>query len=279
MPSRRIVTTLAAITIMIVLSVLAVISLGEGIKVFGVSRDGVKLRKRDTITFNMPWNPSLANPKPEIKAISPASGSILDAVEKVAAALLGGGTEIANFAQGAESSLASPILAGAPSQVPGTIQNVNSQVDQATGVVGGIVSAATSIVGSLMAGTGAAGSISAVGGDRNSSASGNSTAGITKSAPGLNASSSTSSLAFNITSAPVLKEVPSTSATTACASMPTYTACPAPSTETCTVTETWHSTHYESTATLFSFVAAFTYTCTETVRYVLLGGVYGLLTL
>lgn len=55
MPSRRIVTTLAAITIMIVLSVLAVISLGEGIKVFGVSRDGVKLRKRDTITFNMPW--------------------------------------------------------------------------------------------------------------------------------------------------------------------------------------------------------------------------------
>ncbi|KAH7327019.1 hypothetical protein BKA65DRAFT_509741 [Rhexocercosporidium sp. MPI-PUGE-AT-0058] len=264
--SRRIVRPFAAITILILLSVFTVILLGEGFKKFGVgTRDGVKFKRRDTITFSMPWNPPLANPKPEAKAISPASGSILDAVEKVAAALLGGGTDIANFAQGAENSLASTVLAGAPSQVPGKVQDVNSQVDQATGVVGGIVSAATSIVGSLMAGTGAAGSTSAVGERRNASAGGNSTAGITRSPSGLNSSSSTSSMAFNITSAPVLTDPPSTSGTTACASIPTCTACPAPSTETCTVTETWHSTHYESTATFFSFVAAFTYTCTETV--------------
>lgn len=31
------------------------------------------------------------------------------------------------------------------------------------------------------------------------------------------------------------------------------------------VTETWHSTHYESTATLYSFLNAITITCTETV--------------
>ncbi|PVH84054.1 hypothetical protein DL98DRAFT_652099 [Cadophora sp. DSE1049] len=263
--SRRFLTPLAAIAILILLSVAAVVSLGEGFKNFGTARDGVKFRRRDTITFSMPWNPPLADPKPAVKAISPAAGSILDAVGKVAAALLDGGSDIANLAQGAISSLSSTALAGAPSQVPSRIQDVNSQVDQATGVVGGIVSAATGIVGSLLAGTGASGITSTVAAERNASVGVNATAILSKTASGLNVSSSTSSMAFNITSAPSLKEPSSTSATTACASMPTCTSCPAPKTETCTVTETWHSTHYESTATLFSFVAAFTYTCTETV--------------
>lgn len=52
-----------------------------------------------------------------------------------------------------------------------------------------------------------------------------------------------------------------------CPPMTAFTsACPGPATVTCTVTETWHSTHYESTVTLFSFASIMTVTCTETVR-------------
>ena len=47
----------------------------------------------------------------------------------------------------------------------------------------------------------------------------------------------------------------------------TTPSCPAPIITTCTVTETWHSTHYAETATWYSFVANSTVTCTETVRY------------
>lgn len=57
----------------------------------------------------------------------------------------------------------------------------------------------------------------------------------------------------------------------ACPSLATTTitpCCPPARTVTCTVTETWHSTNYESTKTLFSFLSVFTVTCTETVRYV-----------
>ncbi|CZT05812.1 uncharacterized protein RCO7_03951 [Rhynchosporium graminicola] len=267
--SRRILTPLAAIAVLIFLSVLAVVSLGEGFKKFGNDKDGVNLKKRDTITFSMPWNPA---PNPA-KAISPASADILNAVAKVAAALLGGGSDIAVLAQSAVDGLSSTILLGGTAS---GIQNANSAVDQATGVVAGIVSAATGIVGSLIAGTGsgAANITSAVGGSITSSVGGHMTASARgnltsmasnmTSTRALNVSSSTSSMAMDITSAPVLNMTTSTSATI-CASSPTCTACPAAKTETCTVTETWHSTHYESTATLFSFIAAFTYTCTETI--------------
>jgi hypothetical protein len=46
-----------AIVILILLSVLAVVSLGEGLKLLVIHRDGVKLRKRDgsTITLDLPW--------------------------------------------------------------------------------------------------------------------------------------------------------------------------------------------------------------------------------
>ena len=220
------------------------------------------------------FSPPVPDSKQEVKAISPAAGAILDAVGKVAAALLDGGSDIANLAESAISDLSSTALAAASSLVPSRIQDANSQVDQATGVVGGIVSAATDIVGSLLAGTGVSGVTSMPGGERNTSTGMNVTAVLSRTASGLNRSS-TSSMPFNITSAPVLQQVPLTSTTTACASIPPCTACPAPKTETCTVTETWHSTHYESTATLFSFVAAFTYTCTETVRYVIFFTDYG----
>lgn len=55
--------------------------------------------------------------------------------------------------------------------------------------------------------------------------------------------------------------------TTSYSTLPSLTtSCPAPVTETCTMTETWHSTHYAETATLFSFMSIVTVTCTETVK-------------
>jgi hypothetical protein len=45
------------------------------------------------------------------------------------------------------------------------------------------------------------------------------------------------------------------------------TSCPGPVTKTCTVTETWHSTQYAGTATLFSFMSIVTVTYTEILRY------------
>lgn len=42
--------------------------------------------------------------------------------------------------------------------------------------------------------------------------------------------------------------------------------CPTSGAIICTVTETWHSTHYESTATMYSFMNTLTITYTETAR-------------
>ncbi|KAF4631817.1 hypothetical protein G7Y89_g6310 [Cudoniella acicularis] len=57
-----------------------------------------------------------------------------------------------------------------------------------------------------------------------------------------------------------------TSGTSSCPSMASLTtSCPAQVTETCTVTETWHSTHYTEAATLYSFMSIVTVTCTETI--------------
>jgi hypothetical protein len=49
---------ISAIIALIGLSILAVVSVGEGFKVFLARRDGLQLSKRDgasTITLNMPW--------------------------------------------------------------------------------------------------------------------------------------------------------------------------------------------------------------------------------
>ncbi|PBP16781.1 WSC domain-containing protein [Diplocarpon rosae] len=200
-------------------------------------------------------------PKPEVKAVDPTVGGILDAVSKVAAALLNDGSDVANLAQGLTSST-SPV-----SVVPVNIQSVNSGLNQATGIVGSIVSAATGIVGSLMSNTVNAGTTfsKTIGSGVFISGLGNSSqAGFTNASLPVNL---TSALPFNITSAPNLSGTALLTAapSATCPSVPSCSACPAPDTETCTVTETWHSTHYEETATFFSFVAASTVTCTETV--------------
>ncbi|PBP26762.1 WSC domain-containing protein [Diplocarpon rosae] len=209
-------------------------------------------------------------PKPEVKAVDPTVGGILDAVSKVAAALLNDGSDVANLAQGLTSST-SPV-----SVVSDSIQSVNSGLNQATGIVGSIVSAATGIVGSLMSNPVNVGATfsKTIGTGVFISGSGNSTqAGVTNASLPVNL---TSALPLNITSAPNLS---GTSLLTAapsatCPSVPRCTACPAPRTETCTVTETWHSTHYEETATFFNFVAASTVTFTETVSLCPVSKVY-----
>jgi hypothetical protein len=54
---RRFGGPIAAIVALIGLSVIAVVSIGEGFKSFLVQRDGNMLRRRDgsTLTFSMPW--------------------------------------------------------------------------------------------------------------------------------------------------------------------------------------------------------------------------------
>jgi hypothetical protein len=70
----------------------------------------------------------------------------------------------------------------------------------------------------------------------------------------------TPAFSLNVTSLPF-----ATATSTQCPPATNFIpSCYAPPTITCTVTETWHSTHYESTATLYSFLNY--YTVTETVR-------------
>jgi hypothetical protein len=55
---RRFGGRLAAIIGLITISVIAIVSTGEGFKAIFVRRDGFKLHRRDgssTVTVNMPW--------------------------------------------------------------------------------------------------------------------------------------------------------------------------------------------------------------------------------
>jgi hypothetical protein len=54
---RRFGGSITAISFLVSLSVITVVLMGEGFKIFLVRRDGIKLRKRDgsTITFSLPW--------------------------------------------------------------------------------------------------------------------------------------------------------------------------------------------------------------------------------
>lgn len=54
---RRFGTPILAMTMLILLSVLLLVSVGEGFKSLVVRKEGVTLGKRDgaTITFSLPW--------------------------------------------------------------------------------------------------------------------------------------------------------------------------------------------------------------------------------
>jgi len=190
----------------------------------------------------------------------------------VASAILGGGSEIASAASMGTAGLEATTLASGPealsdgtASVSSVLRDVNGQIQQATGLVGGILGD----VGSILA---AATSPSNIGVlphvnsnfsiNQTSSRIGGSQASCTT------CSSSYSAYLLNTTITTVPRLLPAIASTTTqlCGNQ-TTPSCPAPIITTCTVTETWHSTHYAETATWYSFVANSTVTCTETVRY------------
>jgi hypothetical protein len=213
---------------------------------------------------------------PESKDVSPIADSLIGDMAAVASAILRGGSEIASAASIGAAGLEDTPLAPGPSawgdgtaSLSSVLREVNGQIQQATGLVGGIVVDATSIVGSVFA---AATSPSNIGvlPQVNSNSSTNQTSsriGISQ-AVCTTCHSSYPAYSLNTTITNVPRASPAITSTTAqLRATPITPPCPAPITTTCTVTETWHSTHYAETATFYSFVANSTVTCTETVRY------------
>jgi hypothetical protein len=213
---------------------------------------------------------------PESKDVSPIADSLIRDMATVASAILGGGSEIASAASiGAAALEATPLVSGplalgdGTASVSSVLRDVNAQIQQATGLVGGILGDATSVVGSILA---AATSPSNIGvlPHVNSNFSINQTS---SSVGGSQASCTTCNSTYpayllNTTITTVPRPSPAIASTTPqLYGNQTTPSCPAPTITTCTVTETWHSTHYAETATWYSFVANSTVTCTETVRY------------
>ncbi|PMD33939.1 hypothetical protein L207DRAFT_639305 [Hyaloscypha variabilis F] len=267
---RRLSGRLLAIIGLIAISVIAIISIGEGFNTFHVRRDANQLEKRDgsaTVTLDLPWEPVKVVTKPESKDIVQDEDSLIRDIAAVASAILGGAGRVATAASAGGGALEiTPLPAGFsvlgdgladPSSVIG---EVNGQVQQATSIVAVIIGDATSIVGSLLA---AATSPSNIGvlpiGTSNSSMNG--------TLPSSMMSSNSSQLKFSPNTTIIATPCASSaiaSATIWFNSAPSELSCPTTTTETCTVTETWHSTHYAETATFYSFVANSTVTYTET---------------
>lgn len=224
-------------------------------------------------------------PNIESDAVSPLLSGLLGDINGVASAILDGGSNVAGNVVTQAAGVESVVAAAATVLDPGVaslLSNVNNAVNNATSVIDQIVSAATALVGSILAE--ATGNVSNIGVLPSSALSSltqtvlpltstpASTTGPQEFLPqtGLNNSTRpTTSLPFNITLSPMATSsvnIAASQMVSSCSAtfMPS---CPPPVTSTCTVTETWHSTHYEATATLFSFIAAYTVTCTETVRY------------
>ena len=215
------------------------------------------------------YRPVNAVAKPEAKNIVQDEDSLISDIAAVASAILGGAARVATAAsEGAAGLEATPLPTG--SSVLGdssVVRQVNDQVQQVTSIAAVIIGDATSIVGSILA---AAASPSNIGvlpiGKTNSSINGT-LLSATSSAPAM--SSNGSQLAFQPNS--TIFALPCATSAIASATIGLTSApapfCPTTITETCTVTETWHSTHYAETATFYSFVANSTITYTETARY------------
>jgi hypothetical protein len=221
-----------------------------------------------------------------MKAVDPLGGLLGD-VTNIAGAILGEGSNIASNILGESNSLvstaagsnnAAAVLNGGTARE--VLTNVNSVVNQATSIIGNVVGDAASLVGGILAGLTTASNLVVVSSSSIISSISRTVlplAAATTSEPqeflpqfACQSSPPASVSPFDITSAasrhPSLPPLaPPTGFS--CPPMPTFTSsCPAQATTTCTVTETWHSTHYRETATLFSFMNVFTITCTETVR-------------
>ena len=210
----------------------------------------------------------------QAKDLSSNMNHIIGDIAEVASAILDGGNKIASAAsQGAVGLQATPLPAGSSILSAGAssvLRDVNGQINQATSIVAGIIGDATSIVGSMLAEATNPSKIGVLSNITTVSNSSSSTSrepqeflpqsALCKSCGSLNS--------HNITTAPSPSANTSALATLGHSTTAPPTPCPTPITETCTVTETWHSTHYAETATFYSFIANLTVTCTETIRYV-----------
>jgi hypothetical protein len=222
----------------------------------------------------------------------------LDAIANVASVLLDDGRGLASDVAQQAAKFTSLVsgLDSLPAQATGSVQllsvisDANDQIDQATAIVGGLFSAANSIVSNLItAATGAPNtgllvstitSASDILALKNSSPT-PSSIGETQLSLSQTGSCATcsspplaSSLSVNIILLPssnnISKSPPTTPAQLgpAFSTVTIFTAlCPLRTTEISTVTETWHSTHYAETATLYSFITGLKAICTETIRY------------
>jgi hypothetical protein len=239
----------------------------------GVSSIDLEDEKAQTNKMNRPVH---APTRPEIKGFKDVSqdveNSLIGDIAAVASAILGGGSEVASAASaGAAELQATPLPASASVLGDGTasqsslLREVNGQIQQATSIVGQIIGDATSIVGSILAAATAPSNIGVLP-VANSNSSMNGTAFSSGNLMPSNSSHPTFPPNTTIFAPPC----PSPAIAPAMAELtqPTTTPpCPTTITEICTVTETWHSTHYAETATFYSFVANTTITYTEKYRY------------
>ncbi|KAH8755257.1 hypothetical protein BGZ57DRAFT_37939 [Hyaloscypha finlandica] len=272
---RRLSGRLIAILSLIALSVFAIVSIGEGFKAVLVRRDVDKLERRDgssTVTLGVPWEPVHVPTRPEIKGFKDVSqdaeNSLIGDIAAVALAILGGGSEVASAASaGAAELQATPLSASASVLGDGTasqsslLREVNGQIQQATNIVGQIIGDATSIIGSILTAATAPSNIGVLP-VANSNSSMNGTAFSSGNLMPSNSSHPTFPPNTTIFASPC----PSPAIAPAMVELtqpPTTPPCPTTITEICTVTETWHSTHYAETATFYSFVANTTITYTE----------------
>ena len=101
--------------------------------------------------------------EPKAKALSPVLGGLLGDVTNVASAILDDGSNVANNVAPPGNALQSKAIVDIPTQVSvvfdgGTgivvsiLSEVNSIVNDATGIIGGIVGDATSVVGMIIGG-------------------------------------------------------------------------------------------------------------------------------
>ena len=207
--------------------------------------------------------------KTEAKDIVQDEDSLIGDIAAVASAILGGAARVATAAsEGAMALQGTPLPSSGLGDSSSVLREVGGQIQQATSIAALIIGDATSIVGSILA---AATSPSNIGvlpiGKTNSSIIGNGT--LLSSTSSTPMSSNGSQLAFPPNTTVFALPCPSSalaSASIEFASSPSAPFCPTTITETCTVTETWHSTHYAETATFFSFVANSTVTFTETAK-------------
>ena len=227
--------------------------------------------------------PVITAPNTEVKVVDPlgAAGGLLTDVINIAGSILDEGSNIAsnvlvessNLVPAPAVSIPSGALNSEPDLVSSALNDVDNVVKQATSIIRDVIGDATSLVRSILAGVTMASNLGVLSSpqvsmSRTVPSLAATTSGETQGSPppSANQSSLPSSVAqLSVTQAPSLRPP-----LVSYSHMTTLTSsCPVQTTKPCTVTETWHKTHYAGTVTFYSFMNVFTITSAETVRWVL----------